>query len=171
MSARLPGAGAAGGGRLTLQPGPGGPLLDHVGQFMGQQFLTGAGVGRILAGGEDNVVAGSVGLGIEALGPPGRRAIRMNPDLAEVVAEPGPEKSTYGTCQAMAGARWEDWGRSLEGGWLWNRRRRLFLQGWRDHLLLALGYGRWLGRRVQVQDPFGEVVGLALSRFSRLRGS
>ncbi|APE29741.1 hypothetical protein BOX17_01455 [Halomonas aestuarii] len=63
------------------------PLLDHMGQLMGQQFAAGVGLRSELARGEVDVAADGEGTGIQFLAELGGLVVGMDDDMGEVLAE------------------------------------------------------------------------------------
>ena len=63
-------------------------LLNHVRQLMGEQFLSRSRTRRILTRTEHNILARSICHGVHRMGGIRRLGIRMNPHVAEIMAEP-----------------------------------------------------------------------------------
>lgn len=76
------------GSHLTRPPA----LLDHVREFVGQQTSAVCAAGSILAFGENDIAAHRIRERPERARRSGRRIVKMNPDVREVVAEPRLEK-------------------------------------------------------------------------------
>jgi hypothetical protein len=82
--------------------GPIRPLLDDVGELMGEKFPPGLCIGgRLVA--EDHVFAEGVGTGSQFAGRGRRAPARVNSDAAEAVAEARLEKGAGGRVQRLAG--------------------------------------------------------------------
>jgi hypothetical protein len=90
------------GSRLPLQRRRTRALLERMDEFMGDEALALVGVGPVVAGSKDHILADGVGLGAHRTGSSGCRGARVNTNRTEVLLEARLHKGSCGWVERPA---------------------------------------------------------------------